>query len=559
LPSLEQTLLVHDLTLLRAIAEQAGVELHAVNQRAAATELAQALKQPEALELLLDRLAPISNLQSPINLLRHNQDRYPVAAFIRRFGDLRPLGPVALAREQPWQNPATTTEALYFNGLIGRAFMDSETGPQEFFYLPSDLSPLLPAFDESLTTLSPAQAIAPIETDSAQAQLATPILVDELVTLLAALQLNPNDPGLMRSHLHLPVRDFLTTLGLDLGLITPDHKLEPEKVKSLLNATRAEGLQTLANTWRDSKNWNDLFHTPTLRAEPGAWHNDPILARAFILKLCADLPPNEWRSLDSFVSFVHDRHPDFQRPAGDYDSWYIRDSATGDYVRGFENWDKVDGALIRYLLTGPLHWLGLTDLRPDGFRLTSLFTAFINNQPFSISESTQKIVLKHSGDLIVSTNVNRFDRFQAARIGEWKSGRGDLAPTKDSRLDGRSSPAPHYEYALTGNSLQRAAAQGITAKHILAFLRRTCEQVPEHLIKLIERWGQNGIEARAYSTTILKFSNSQILETLMRSPRTRRWLGEALGERAVEVKDLEKLREAMVEFGITLEMIEIRR
>ena len=67
-----------------------------------------------------------------------------------------------------------------------------------------------------------------------------------------------------------------------------------------------------------------------------------------------------------------------------------------------------------------------------------------------------------------------------------------------------------------------------------------------------------GIEARALNTTVLKLSGPDVLEMLMRSPRTRRWLGEALGERSVEVKDWEKLREAMVELGLAAELLQRR-
>jgi len=42
----------------------------------------------------------------------------------------------------------------------------------------------------------------------------------------------------------------------------------------------------------------------------------------------------------------------------------------------------------------------------------------------------------------------------------------------------------------------------------------------------------------------------------MRSPRTRRWVGEAIGDRAVEVKDWERLREAMAELGLAAEFVE---
>jgi len=549
MPSLEQSLLAHDLTLLRAIADQAGIELAAPNARAAAAELAAALKQPETFELFLARVlnSLIPNLQSPVSSLLGSQGRYPVAAFIRKYGEIRPLGPAALTREQPWKNPATATEALYYNGLIGRSFMESDTGPQEFFYIPSDLVPLMPSFDSS-PTVSAAQAVAPLEADAADAQLASSILVDESVTLLAAVQRYPGEmltPDDLSPYLHLPVFDFLTALLTELNCITADRKLDPEVVKPLLQAARGEHLRTLCETWRESKAWNDLLRVPSIRPEPGAWLNDPVTARNFILKLCADLSVGEWRSLESFVDFVREHHPDFQRPAGDYDSWYIREAASGDYLRGFEHWEQVDGALVRFLLTGPMHWLGLTDVRssPEAFRLTPIFSAFSGNGSWEISENPAQILCKHDGTLIVSRNVNRFDRFQAARIGEWS--------TVGQREAGNLS----YEYRITGTSLETAAEQGITAKHILAFLKRACEYVPDHIRDTIERWGEYGLEARAATILVLKLKDAELLEKLMRFAKTRRYLGEAIGDCAVEVKDMEKLREAMLEMGLAVEVV----
>ncbi|HLB50128.1 MAG TPA: helicase-associated domain-containing protein [Anaerolineales bacterium] len=591
MPDLEHTYVDYDFTLLRAIAVQAGVDLAAPNPRAAAAELAQALSQPETIELLLTRAVghgeDLSNdnprAAALATLLEHAPAcRFPAAAFTRRFGDVRPLGPGALAREQPWENPATVTEALYFNGLIGRAFLDSDTGPQEFFFIPSDLIPRLPPIHSS-ATLNPAQAIAPMEADTTDAHTASSLLVDDAVTVLAAIQLKPGRlpvayrDDALAPYLRLPAFDLLVALFADLNFITSDHKLDPERVKPYLQASRADQLRTLADAWRGSKTWNDLLNVPALRAEPGAWRNDPIAARHFILRLCADLPSGEWRSLDSFVDFVREHHPDFQRPAGDYDSWYIRDAQTGEYLRGFDTWDRVDGSLIRYSLTGPMHWLGLADIRrsPDAFRLALVFPSFATSTPWQIAEKPQRIVCKHDGTLIVSRSVNRYERFQAARIGEWLTSRPAKSPTpkggtgeRSREPSGEGRPAQSkacpersrrdadvqdYQYRLTGNSLQAAAAQGITAKHIVAFLRRACEHVPQHIVEMIERWGQNGIEARAANMTVLKLKGPDLLEKLMRSPKTRRWLGEAIGDRAAEVKDWEKLREAMAEMGLTAE------
>jgi hypothetical protein len=193
-----------------------------------------------------------------------------------------------------------------------------------------------------------------------------------------------------------------------------------------------------------------------------------------------------------------------------------------------------------------MYWLGLIDLRsnPNAFRLTPFFLALMGGAAWSLPEIPTHILCKHDGTLIVSPEVNRFDRFQAARIGEW-------SPV--GQVDNLSQSS--YEYRLTGTSLQTATAQGITAKQLIAFLRRACENLPEHIVATVERWGQHGIEAQAETLLVLKLKDAETLEKLMRFSRTRRWLGEAIGTSAVEVKDLEKLREAMLELGLAVEWV----
>lgn len=550
MPDLEHTYLDHDLALLRAIATQAGIELTAPNARAAAAELAAALRDPETVDLLLAHVIgqpdhspgeeSETGTRSALNVLLRAGGRFAVAPFARRFGEPRPLGPGALSRERPWETPVNAAEALYSNGLIGRAFMDSDAGPQEYFFLPDDLIPNLPPPPEQPTG-SIGELIPTMAPDEAHP--ASSALVDDAVTVLAATQRQPGRAPRadeLAPHLRLAAFDFVSALLVDLTLIAPGGKLDRERVKPFLSASRADQLRTLAEAWRDSKSWNDLLHVPSLRAEPGAWHNDPLTARALIIRLCADLPSGEWKRLDSFVAFVREHHADFQRPAGDYDSWYIRDSATGDYLRGFEHWDQVDGALVRYLIAGPMHWLGLTDVSSDGFRLTPILSAFVGRSEWSLPEKQKPIALQPDGTLVVHRAVNRFDRFQAARIGEW-------LPPKEKET---------YEYRLSGSSLQAASAQGITAKHVLAFLRRACEQpAPQSVIDAVERWGRNGIEARASRSTILRVGSAELLDLLRRSPKTKHYLGETIGGLMVEVKNWEKLREGMMELGIVGEFV----
>jgi hypothetical protein len=609
MPNLEHTYLDYDLTLLRAIAAQAGVELAAPNSRAAAAELSAALQNAETVDLLLSRLLPAPDDDSTLKAdtalalytLIQAEGKLPAAPFIRRWGDARPLGTAALARERPWETPANATEALFFNGLIGRAFMESNAGPQEFFFIPSDLLPALPTV-EPRAPAQPAEAIAPAETGAA-AHVAGSLIVDDAVTLMAAIQMGkPLDS--VGPHMRLPALDLLQTLLRDLNLLG-ERKLNPEPAKNFLRAARAEQLRTLVEAWRDSKTWNDLLHVPSLRPEPGAWRNDPLATRAFVIRLCADLPVNEWRSLDSFVAFVREHHTDFQRQAGDYDSWYLRSAATGEFLRGFEHWEEVDGALLRYLILGPMHWLGLADKSAagDAFRLTPIFSALIGAGEWAVPEEPKLIVLKPDGVMIVSRAVDRYDRFQAARIGEWLSHQhpfdGELVRTLRASSERRGAPpstmglentpmpaaqeahapqskdagiadagiadagifdagvkeADAYFYRLTGNSLQAAARQGITARHIVPFLKRACDDPPSNILELVERWGRKNIEVRATQTLVLHVDDSELLDILLRSPQVSRHLGERLGETAIEVKDWERLQTALVGLGVAVEYL----
>ena len=54
------------------------------------------------------------------------------------------------------------------------------------------------------------------------------------------------------------------------------------------------------------------------------------------------------------IDAFKEAEPDFQRPTGDYDTWYIRRTDTQEFLKGFDQWDAVEGELLRFLC-GPLH------------------------------------------------------------------------------------------------------------------------------------------------------------------------------------------------------------
>jgi hypothetical protein len=257
---------------------------------------------------------------------------------------------------------------------------------------------------------------------------------------------------------------------------------------------------------------------------------------------------------------MKDNTPDFQRPAGDYDSWFIRDAATGETLRGFEHWDRVEGALIRWLVGGPLYWLGLVDLSPGGdaasleepggpdtaFRLTWAGRALLQGEAWPADPPEAQLRIESDGALGVPALVKPYDRFTAARFADWE------------RLEVERPDGPLYRYRVSAGSLASAHAQDVAVRHVLAFLRKaSANPVPPRLAEALLRWEREGTEAVVGEATVLHVKSADVLERLRLSPKIKPLLGKALGPEAVEVRrqDVGRLRAALIEVGVLAEVL----
>jgi hypothetical protein len=592
LPDLRRLLSDHDLALLRQIAELWGETLAAASQREAVDELAALLLAPERVAEVRAGLPP--EAAEALAALAQ-AGRLPAAQFLRRYGELRAMGAARRDREKPWANDPSTTEVLWYRALAGRAFFNDGGRLEEYFYVPADL--------RSLLYVGPAQPVAaPPEAETPGRPLFDPAsppdppevsparpplrlaAAHDAVTLLAYLQVHavkpaaltpaPGEaPGLhattlgdrllqpaaLTLYLHL-----LRRLGLAAAAPGEPLRLDPEHVQPFLNAPPAERLRQLAEAWRDSAEWNDLLQVPGLVFEGTAWRNDPLTARQAVLRLLAEVPPGVWWSRASFESAVHDRQPDYQRPAGDYDSWYIRDAVTGAYLRGFDNWERVDGALVRWLLSQPLAWLGLVDVAPPGlaaepgFRLTPYGAALLGRAGWDAGSeepaapAASPIDLAPDGSLRVAASGSAHDRFQVARITEW--GRVEVAAPPAA-----AAAEVVYHYRLSPAALARAQQKGIPPERIVQFLERACAGHPALplVAGAVRRWERSGAEAALRPALVLKLASPELLETLRRLPRVHDLLGESLGPAAVVVRPGREgdLRAALAELGILLDTL----
>ena len=552
--TLRQCLFDCDLALLRVISEQWGIELPTNRHDDAVDTLTARLSDKSAQADIWSSL-PDADRQALLALLSIG-GTLPAGTFERNFGEIRLMGPGRLERECPWESPASVAESLWYRGLIFKAF-DQGPGemqgvvfvPQEFHFGQVEATPGRVA----MAPLKPLGNAPPGAMRQAGAQLA-----DDLCSFLAYVHATPVHvgPGEVLPERHRlalgrqlldgnPLRlDLLTHLAARLSLVKPGVsplRPDPQSATAWLQLPTLEQQRALFVGWRDSLTWNDLWRVPTLRCEDtGSWHNDPLAARRTALDALTGLDAGVWYRLEDLVAAIRAASPDFQRPGGAYDTWYIRNAATNQYLTGFESWDQVEGTLVRFLVGGPLHWLGVVDMDTDGgmFCVTDIGYWLFGQEDVPLLNEDSTFVVHAEGQVEVSA-PRRYDRFQLARVADWVAS-GET-----------------YTYRLTPSSLERAKAQRITPERVLEFLERTSRApVPEVLAGALRRWGIRGTEAWAQHAMVLRVARPELLEQITASPRTRGYVRETVSSTVALVDPLDwpEMLAALLEMGVLPEV-----
>jgi hypothetical protein len=559
-----------DAALLPTLAKVWRVDVTGLDTPGSIAVISDAMLDPDRTQAVWESLADDQRGALQM-LIGSGGGKMPKAMFARLFGDVRKMGTAQIERENPLKNPSSVAEALYYRGLIVEAFEQADTGPRVVVYIPDDLAHLLRTQKSSYNLDPNAAPPEPDEPDEPEVEPLAEVdnirqadtsIVDDMATLLAYLQLH--SPALERDVLldgdraHIRpflLRDdderliFLFGLGLSADLIEIQAgKAYPKRAEARrwLSASRASQLQTLAEGWRTSIIYRELWHVDGLHPDPGGELDeyDAAVARENMLDMMKQLvPKTEWWSLDSFIEAVKELDPDFQRPGGDYDAWYIRNDED-EYLKGFESWDAVEGALLEYYIIAPMHWLGLVDLAEDAARLTAYGRAFLGHAPWpNPAETEDKITVKDDGTLLVSRKVPRVDRFQAARFTTWVSA-GDP-----------------YVYRLDAEGIQQAAAQGINSGHISSFISRALGDAPPppNIAQLLDNWRSGPAAAVTMERLmVLRTTAPETLDKILDTPALRRYLGARLGPMAVIVRadQRDALHKALGEYGIQVEVIE---
>jgi hypothetical protein len=553
--TLHESLVDYDMALLRALAEVRGAVLTSNRRLTAAEELEAQLSTPASLAIALTDLSEAET--EALAVLQAAGGWMEAPRFARRFGPIRRMGPGRLERERAWLLPANPAEGLWYRALIFTGFRQTEAGVVEVVYVPEDVLRSLPDLSpEEAPTAEAGRGLAmePLPPPAKVSPAPADALVEDVFGVLVAVRnrnIRPKPDGSLKPKdlqainalcvSPLPAADvagderlaFLLHLPHAAGLVAVDEgrlALNPDPARAWLAAAPGQRLSALQEAWRDDEIWNDLWRVPSLKPQPTGWKNDPVLARRQVLEFLAGCRPGDWYGLADLIRAVKETDPDFQRPDGDYTAWYIHDPG-GQPLMGFEHWDAVEGALLHYIVSGPLHWLGAVDLgfgaasgQPAAFRLAGSGLALLGLAPSpenaqALSSASPDLTVGNDFTVRAAPDSSLYTRFQLARFADFL---------------GRE--AKGVRYRLSPQGLARVRGEGITPDQIIAFLiRASGDRAPAGVLDVLRNWGERSGSVRLEPGVVLRVDRPETLAALRREPAIARLLGEALGPGAVLV------------------------
>ncbi len=491
----------HSPLMLEIIGEMRSANIDATGTERVAL-LAQELSSPDSVQNVLEEMqSEYPEAQTALRTLAKSQGRQAEAQFTRAYGTLEVMGDEQLKAMEPWHNPRSLTELLYYYGLIGRGFEGEGPGAHRIIYIPSDILDQIPlsAEDESEGDIPIPYAQAP---SRREVQDGTDEFLNDVGSVIGCLagapmrlegqDLAQPDAERLQERLLAPpdtpqleVRRALLLHVLNrLRLIKGEKQtdgllfvaLNRNRANDFLDLTRHDQRRQLWEAWRDSPAWDDLERVPALELyNRERWQHNPRATRDAFLRYCRSLQPTRWYALADLVDFLREHMPDFQRPDGNYDDWYVRHRTADRFVKGFKDWDLVEGELARFLLLGPMVWLGALKVAEQRhrtlLRLTRDGAIWQGADLVPAREEVQpRFTVKEDFSIEVPLALPLRQRMNIEQVAHWQ----------------RSATV--YEYRINQRSLNQAFDRGLTAHRILAGLRNGSHGVPPKVAVAIRRF-----------------------------------------------------------------------
>ncbi len=247
--------------------------------------------------------------------------------------------------------------------------------------------------------------------------------------------------------------------------------------------------QELARAWLQAA-WSEWELGPKRRPPP----LDVRLVRRTMLQAVLPHLPDTWCAGDDIIAQLRMSWPDVMRPMPADGRWKLPASWPA-------HWDDEDGQLMRYMLMGPLAWLGLVEWAGNGLyvRRTQLgaWHAGLAVVPPVVAPSA--VVLEPDMCVVVPDATNIYARFQLHRIADWQ----DV-------ITAQISPA----------RVKRALAQGMTlAEYIDVLATITAQPIPAEMQAMLRLWGAEVAQISVSNVVMLSSSDAAVIHDIQHDRR----------------------------------------
>jgi hypothetical protein len=291
--------------------------------------------------------------------------------------------------------------------------------------------------------------------------------------------------------------------------------------------------------WLETSFWNELIYLPDVVVRPAPAslepaHEEAVRARQMVMQRVLRAQPEVWHELPTFIARTKLYVPYllFPRQYGSrVDRYSVGSNPYGwDFRlrRGWlthrEGWHLVEGGFIRAIVSGPLHWLGLTEVNdqahPDAFRLTGGFALITSDLPIDFEEPAW-------GRLIVQPN---FELVALAPVSE-------LLLVNLDRFAERVGLEHIAQYRLTRASVTRAIQVGLHANAIQEILERAAGgEIPQNVRYSLMEWERQARRIELWrGVTLLEVDDATLLDALFADEETRPLMGRRLAPLLAEV------------------------
>lgn len=191
--------------------------------------------------------------------------------------------------------------------------------------------------------------------------------------------------------------EFIYALLVASGVVVPGSPVTvwPEVKRQYFGRSEAAQRAILARAYFAMTEWSEAWGLwssgdPHLQIKRHAGYyyylnqsklrTDLARCRQVVVRALACLPDGEWLRVEGLYALLRTLWPRFDEPpqratayhpAGT--GWFLAQAGSDARFipQGDADWDAAQGRFVRRILTGPLHWLGLADLRFEGGKLAA--------------------------------------------------------------------------------------------------------------------------------------------------------------------------------------------